>query len=286
MPVLSDMQVEAFDEKGYVLVDNALDGFLLARLRDTLAEWIGDAASRIGSHGETMDGRARFDVEQRDDSPSLLRRVNNPVEVSDAYFEAAFEGTIPDMVCDLIGPDVKYHHSKINLKLPGSSVEVKYHQDFPYTPHSNADIVTVLLLLDDMTEENGCLMVLPGSHRGEIHSLWHEGRFTGAVADSVVASNRGSLRPVTGSAGTACLMHTRLLHGSAVNSSDRPRSLFIPVYSAADAVPLAPSPVPSAYQGRIVRGTDYGRARMEPLEVQLPETYGENSFFAVQERAD
>jgi hypothetical protein len=42
-----------------------------------------------------------------------------------------------DMVADLIGPDVKFHHCKINLKLSGAKTEVAYHQDFAYTPHTN-----------------------------------------------------------------------------------------------------------------------------------------------------
>ena len=86
-----------------------------------------------------------------------------------------------DMVAELIGPNVKYHHCKINLKLPGSNTAVGYHQDFAYTPHTNDDIITALLMLDDVTEENGCLMVVPGSHRGPMYSLFDGATFTGFV---------------------------------------------------------------------------------------------------------
>ena len=94
-----------------------------------------------------------------------------------------------DMVADLIGPDVKFHHCKINLKLPGSHTEVGYHQDFAYTPHTNDDVVTALLMLDDMTLENGCLQVVPGSHRGPVFSLFEGERFTGFIAPAVGASS-------------------------------------------------------------------------------------------------
>jgi len=53
-----------------------------------------------------------------------------------------------DMVADLIGPNVRYHHSKINSKLPGAATHVKWHQDFPFTPHTNSDMVTALLMVD------------------------------------------------------------------------------------------------------------------------------------------
>jgi len=57
-----------------------------------------------------------------------------------------------------------------------------------------------------------------------------------------------------------------------------------PVYSAADAVPLNPSPVSSEFEGRIVRGAAAGHVRLEPMEFEMPEIYTESSFFAVQTR--
>ena len=54
----------------------------------------------------------------------------------------------------------------INLKLPSSGTAVKYHQDFPFEPHSNEDIMKVLYFLDDVTFDNGPLEVIPGSHKG------------------------------------------------------------------------------------------------------------------------
>ena len=116
-------------------------------------------------------------------------------------------------VSELIGPNVKFHHSKINSKLPGSRTEAKWHQDFLFTPHSNDDVITALLMLDDVTQENGPLEVVPGTHRGKLYELWHGGVFTGTVEDEVEAEFKSNARICCGSAGSACLMHTRLLHG-------------------------------------------------------------------------
>src|ERR1043165_1822269 len=94
-----------------------------------------------------------------------LRRVNNPSDISEAYRTVMVDARTVDMVADLIGPDVKFHHCKINLKLSGAKTEVSYPQDFAYTPHTNSDVVTALLFLDDIDESNGCLTVVPGSHK-------------------------------------------------------------------------------------------------------------------------
>ena len=184
-----------------------------------------------------------------------------------------------DCVAELIGPDLKLHHTKINSKLPGGHTEVKWHQDFSFTPHSNDDVVTALLMVDEVTEENGPLQVLAGSHRGPIHSLWHEGVFTGAGAVAVADAAVASARMCVGPAGAACLMHTRLLHGSTANRSARPRTLHISVYSAEDAVAISPNPVPSRYEGRLVRGQRTGRVRSMDYELDLPQLPTGASFF-------
>ena len=284
MSILTAAQIEKYWRDGFVAVEDVVDPDMLAALRESVDGWVAEAARHGQGWGTTRDGRDRFDVAVEDKGAPILRRVNNPVEVSDDFRDIAFDSKITDMVTDLIGPDVKFHHSKINLKYPGSSVEVKFHQDFPYTPHSNPDLVAVLVMLDDMDEGNGCPKAVPGSHREGVFSLWQDGRFTGAVSAAVVEEYCDRAVPVTGKAGTVCLMNTLTLHGSGVNRSARPRTLFIPVYSAADAVPLSPSPVPSEFEGRIVRGAATGRVRLAPMEFELPEIYTESSFFAVQTR--
>jgi len=84
--------------------------------------------------------------------------VNSPTEISAAYLDVVVNSRIPDMIADLIGVNVKFHHSKINAKLPGAATAVKWHQDFPYTPHTNDDLVTALLAMDEVDETNGPLI--------------------------------------------------------------------------------------------------------------------------------
>ncbi len=283
MAELEAGQRDFFWEHGYVVVEDAVDAALLAGLRRDFAGWVEESRRHGAPYGDTADGRPRFDLEpgHAADRPGL-RRVNAPIEVSDAYFRATADSRMTDCVAALIGPAVKLHHTKINSKLPGGHTEVKWHQDFPFTPHSNADIVTALLMVDEVTEENGPLKVLPGSHRGPIHGLWHGGKFTGAVADEVAAEAEKAAVICTGPAGAVCLMHTRLLHGSAPNRSARPRTLHISVYSAEDAVPSSPNPVPNRYEGLMVRGARSGRIRSTAFELQLPQLPTTASFFDQQ----
>ena len=92
--------------------------------------------------------------------------------------------------------------------------------------------------------------------------------------------------PVFGPAGSACLMHTRLLHGSAPNNSNRPRTLFISEYRAEDSKPLQENHLPSRFQGEVVRGERTNRVRCSSYEMEFPEVPTGASFFSQQAKAD
>ena len=283
MSALSAEQIEAFRRDGYVLLEDAVSPDLLRRLREEMAGWVEESRGHADPYGETINGAPRFDLEPGHSAAQpALRRVNAPIEVSPACREATTDSRMTDAVADLIGPNVKLHHTKINAKQPGAATAVKWHQDFLFTPHSNDDVVTALLMVDEVTEENGPLEVVPGSHRGELHGLWHDGVFTGAIDDAVAADCQARAVRCTGPAGAVCLMHTRLLHGSAPNRSSRPRTLHISVYSAEDAVPCSPNPMPHRFEGEIVRGERTGRVRSVPFEMQLPQLPSTASFFDQQ----
>jgi ectoine hydroxylase-related dioxygenase (phytanoyl-CoA dioxygenase family) len=282
--MLTDAQIERFWQDGCLVARDAVTAAQLAAMRAEIAGWVEASRAHTAPFGPpTLDDRPRFDMgAEHSAATPALRRVNNPSDISAAFRAVMQEAAMVDMVADLIGPNVKFHHCKINLKLPGSYTEVGYHQDFAYTPHSNDDVVTALLMLDDMTLENGCLQVVPGSHRGPVHSLFDGERFTGFIAPAVVAELKADEVPITGRAGSVCLMHTRLAHGSDANRSTRPRGLYICVYTAADAVPLARNPMANPNEGLIVRGQKMRQARLMEGMVELPEQPKMASFFAVQ----
>ena len=281
---LTKQERERFEIDGYLMVKNAVSREQLTKLQSEIKVWVDESRQHTKPYGEpTIDGRPRFDMGT--DHTALkpaLRRINNPSDISESYFQVMSDSKMVDMVAELIGVNVKFHHCKINLKCPGANTTVHYHQDFAFTPHSNDDVVTALLLLDDVTEDNGCLMVVPGSHKGKMYSLYDGRQFVGRVDDATETFLKSKQIPVVGSAGDVCLMHTRLAHGSAPNKSAHSRGLYICVYTAADAVPLARNPMPSPNEGLIVRGEKQISARMINFEVELPQQPKSASFFTVQ----
>ncbi|MEZ5590990.1 MAG: phytanoyl-CoA dioxygenase family protein [Gammaproteobacteria bacterium] len=287
MRVLSEEQRQQFWSEGFLVVENVVDADILQAMQEQFSAWVEESREYSKPYGDTLDGRPRFDLEpgHTPEKPAL-RRVNAPVEVSQAYYDAMASSRMTDCVVDLIGPNVKFHHSKINSKLPGGHTAVKWHQDFPFTPHTNDDLVTALLMVDDVTPDNGPLEVVAGSHKGELFSLWHNGIFTGAVADEVAQDCQEKAITCVGPAGSVCLMHTRLLHGSAPNFGKRSRNLFICVYSAEDAIPCSSNPMPSKFEGLIVSGEKTNKVRSISYEIELPQKPTTASFFDQQAKSE
>lgn len=284
---LTQDEIDAYWNDGYLFVADAFTPDQLATLRADFAAWVDESRAHTEPYGETADGRARFDLQpgHSADHPAL-RRVASPIDVSEAFLAAMRDNRALDAVADLIGPNIEFNNSKINAKHPGTATEVKYHQDFMFQPHTNEDLIAVLFFLDEVTADNGPLTVVPGTHRGPMFDHWHDGVFTGTVAPDVEAANSGDAVPVFGPAGSACLMHTRLLHGSAPNRSDQPRTLFISEYRAEDSKPLQVNHLPSPHDGEVVRGERTNRVRCSSYEMEYPEVPKTASFFDQQDKDD
>ena len=151
---LSIEQVQHYQAFGYVVANSGLDDSLLSRMDEELDGWIELSRNYDANFGETVDGKARFDLEVgHTREVPRLRRVANPADISEVFQEVLWDGPIVDMVSQLVGPNVRYHHCKLNIKLPNMETRVYYHQDQSYDPHTNDDMLAILLMLDDTNEK-------------------------------------------------------------------------------------------------------------------------------------
>ena len=285
--ILSQNQKKQFWSDGFLLVENAINDRQLENLKKTFLDWVNESRSYKTDYGETMDGRPRFDLQpgHSSDVPGL-RRIQSPEEISEVFADVMRNGRSVDMCAELIGQGIRFHHGKVNSKLPGTATKVNFHQDFPFEPMTNDDMITCLLFIDDVTLENGPLEVVPGTHKGPLYSHWHNGIFTGSVSDEILAEHEDKIIRCTGKAGSVCLMHASLLHGSAPNLSNKSRTLYISTYYAEDAIELSPNHLPSTLTHELVRGEASGRVRCSSYDMQLPEVPKGTSFFAQQASAE
>ncbi|HAU40832.1 MAG TPA: restriction endonuclease subunit S [Gammaproteobacteria bacterium] len=282
--MLNETQISEFKRQGYLMLPGLVSETVRGDLLSQLQEWVEESRQHEANYGfDTPNSKARFDLEQGHTSSNpRLRRVANPTDISEIYQRLLFEGDLPEVVSDLIGPNVFFHHCKLNNKFPGAGTRVEYHADHPFDPHTNDDGITVLLFLDDMDEGNGCARLVPGSHR-ERYTHFHDGKFIGSTDPALFDQFDGRADSLVGKAGDVCLMDIWTLHGGGPNQSqDRDRRMLIADYRAADAFAIMPPAVPSRFYRRIVAGEPTHVARLREGTMEILEPYPDDSFFGLQ----
>jgi hypothetical protein len=225
-----------------------------------------------GAHG-VADHTALFDLEDTHTPEApRVRRLKLPHRHHPAFAELIRSPKLLALMTPLLGPSVRMHTSKLNLKSAAYGAPVEWHQDWAFYPHTNDDVLAVGVLLDDFTPDNGPMMVVPGTHFGPVHDHHHAGVFVGAVDPARVADELGRAVPLLARAGSITLHHARLLHGSALNTSGRPRSFLLYEAMAADAWPLAGGLFGSLeeFDARLLCGEPTLQPRMTAVPVRMP----------------
>jgi ectoine hydroxylase-related dioxygenase (phytanoyl-CoA dioxygenase family) len=146
-------------------------------------------------------------------------------------------------VTQLIGENLRLQHCKLNWKPPAKGKgEVGWHQDFPFFPHTNYDLLACMFLLDDAVPENGCMRMIPGSHlRGPVDHYGEDGRFTGRCTEPREYEDdvaRGNVVDLVVPAGSMTIHHCCMLHASYPNHSDTPRRGLVYQIAAGDSIQL------------------------------------------------
>lgn len=251
-PVLSILdagQKSHYDEKGYLVVPDVLDEDEVATLRQVTDSYtsrvaLGDIDPKIMDVG-TKDGT------------QYLRRIKSPHLHHPVYDKVMRHPRLLEIVSDLLGPDVRLYGTKLNLKLPsGSGDPIQWHQDWGFYPHTNDHLLAAGVMLDDMTEQNGPLLMLTGSHRGPVYSHHVDGHFCGALDPAILADELAGAEMLTAPAGSVSFHHVRVVHGSGANRSDGARRIIFQNYAAADAWPLVGCGAPG--DGHVCPGSDFG----------------------------
>jgi ectoine hydroxylase-related dioxygenase (phytanoyl-CoA dioxygenase family) len=259
-------QRAVYEQQGYAVYPDMLSVDEVEGLREALDEVLAEAR-------DLQVSNEKFAVTQGRDGRAHVRRIFDPVAQHEAFMKAAFNLRILDAVENLIGPNIQLHHSKLNLKPPSSpDARFEWHQDFPFFPHTNYDLIAVLIHIDEATEENGALRVIPGSHKvGPLrHQFAADGAFSSKLADQSVVTDESRWLALPCPAGGVEMHHCNMLHSSAANLGSRPRSALILQYRAADCVALGGRMSGPGF-GMTVRGEGLHRARLfDGTVVDLP----------------
>src|SRR6195256_352735 len=148
-----------------------------------------------------------------------IRRLRKAVDQHPELWAFAQDPSVVDLIADLLGPDVRFHSSKLNFKWSDGGDAVQWHQDIPAWPHTSFSVLTFGVYLDDTRSEQGPLVALPGTHRGPLFEQFDDaGDVTGALSGGGGgAPPAGRGHEMGGPGGPVGLIHFRRLHPVAAN---------------------------------------------------------------------
>lgn len=282
--VLSEDQVGFYQENGYLVLENHLKQDTIEAVRQEIARLEQLAAGMTES-----DDRIDLEDSHSPDDPRI-RRIKLPHTQSSLFNELLHSDDILAPVRDLIGPDLRLHTTKLNMKSAGYGAAIEWHQDFAFYPHTNDDVLAVAVIIDDMKLENGPLMVFPGSHKGPIYDHHDNGVFAGGINMKRSGLDLADAVPLTGPAGSISIHHARIIHGSAQNLSDISRRLMFFEVMAADAFPVMGSMTRfegiDTYNELMLCGEPTLAPRLAdvPIRIPLPQPDRNRSIYEIQKK--
>jgi len=232
----SDEQLKDFDNSGYLFFPELFSRQEIQVLLDEIPRL--KAHQTAGNLTEKTGVARQLYLSHRDSIP---------------FKSLSGHPRILDGVEQLVGNSVYIWHSKINMKEPFEGTVWLWHQDYGYWYHDGVDpkLVSCLVYLDEGTTENGCLMVIPGSHKlGRLEHFPDEittsyKQWTIPVPKLREITTHRSVISLPGKPGSTLFFHCNLVHGSNHNMAPAARKTVIFAYNDVENKPRAvPNPRP------------------------------------------
>jgi ectoine hydroxylase-related dioxygenase (phytanoyl-CoA dioxygenase family) len=213
---LNDAQVQQYADAGYLVLEGLIPAERLARYRRIFDELV----ERSRSLTESRDGFNLAPDEQGRPIPGRLHKLQGVCVTDERVLELAREPELLDRVESLIGPNIDMFGTKFYPMLVRGATSTGWHQDNHYFGTASDRVVSCAIYLEETGPENGCLQVVPGSHRA--------GRLVAHTAGTGIYSHGAWTEvdereavDIVCPAGTVVLFSANLLHGARPNCSGR-----------------------------------------------------------------
>ena len=251
-PKLTGAQLQRYSEQGYLNVGRVLTENGLQQILDQVMEaWVAE--------------KGPFDPSRNWLQNALLADIHHR---SDLVRKHYFSGPMVDIAEQLIGPNIKAATSQLTFKMRGNTMPFAWHQDNAYGEIDPYNAISCLTALDDADLENGCLWLIPGSHKEGQADLERSDEDRQAQRPVVLEVGEGRGIPLPMKAGECLFFHCHMLHRSEGNrSKDRDRRILFFRYTDADAVEVYNDRKPRL--GRLLRGKTIF-PEVERFEASLP----------------
>jgi ectoine hydroxylase-related dioxygenase (phytanoyl-CoA dioxygenase family) len=227
---LSNVRAD-YERDGYVVIRNVVDSDLVREGREHV-EWL----------------RAK--------NPNLrAEQLGHTLMTNDPFWVRLIsDDRLLDVAAQFIGDNIALFASHYIAKPPFDGQPVLWHQDGSFWPLEPMEVTTLWLAVDDSTPENGCMRVIPGSHRMDLQEMMARtdvANVLSAAIDPALVDDSQAVDIVL-AAGDVSIHHPNLVHGSNANHSSRWRRGLTIRYIPTTTRIISQEPWPSAFA---LRGT-------------------------------
>ena len=228
------------DGRGFVVRRSVFDVTDLRVIRDAceaLVERILAEKRRtkhtVGSYMFEIQRHLETIVKWEPENPELVQGLEPLAHLSGELNRWALDARLVDPCKDVVGEnDLALFTEKLNLKRASRGGHIILHQDFPYWSDMTkiaSRVATAMLFLDDATIKNGCLEVVPGSHREGLQPRRSIDGF-GSLEMDPHQYDHSRLLPLEVPAGSVAFFGLFLVHRSLPNRSDADRRALLYSY--------------------------------------------------------
>ena len=258
MMALEEQKV-LFEEQGFLIVEDLLSSEIVEQCRKEIVR-LHHVAAELETKGERASGTFQrepyTDGANREDGLPVLRKVEDTRKYSTVFRDLASHPKLMVAVQNLIGKDLLLFRSTLMLKPAFHGSAHGLHQDSAYWPMEPPKLVTVSIALNDATTRNGCIKVIPGSHKWGLQEWGHITRDKHETMTDREDLDVSTQTDVPLSAGNAVCFHSLMVHGSGANMSPNPRNTALYAYFSPEVryVPQGTRPQEKSFP--VVAGLD------------------------------
>jgi len=218
--------LESFEVNGYAIYRNVIDADLIAEASDHVA-WLQE------QHPDVRPEHLGH-IYIRDD-PFWVRLIA--------------DDRLLDIAAAFIGTDIALFASHYISKPPYSGQQVLWHQDSAFWPLEPMEVVTLWLAVDASTPENGCVRVIPGSHRMDTAAMRDASAVDNVLGQEIaVEVDESQALNMVLQPGDVEVHHPKIVHGSLANTSPHRRcGLTIRYIPTSTRITAEEQPYPSAF---------------------------------------
>jgi ectoine hydroxylase-related dioxygenase (phytanoyl-CoA dioxygenase family) len=247
-------KLQQFNKDGYFVLDDVIDAPTLAMLRDECSQFVAREDAKMDALGVDV-----LDITHRN------KRYHASFCIRDRPVLGQFVfGAVMEEICrQLVGPDVYLFYDQFVVKGAEAGMKLAWHQDSGYVNAVDGDLahrpyITCWCPLDDVTEENGTVYILPQSESGIRDAVSHH--YDPISNDWVGYDGPLTGVPVCARAGSVAVFSSLTLHSSGANRTPRMRRVYLAQYSpapvlTADRTMLWGNALPFLKDGRNVVGS-------------------------------